>query len=156
MKNTEWDSSVKNAALDFMLSKMPDLPFSPRVSCEIPSNSATHLTRPADWCVFKLSAMIRHFNTSKSDCTVCLIWAKKSSSVRLSVMLGLIIFPVTTSKFAIKHFVPCRSYSYSCFRICPAFMGKSAALRPNAWIPVFSSVLTVFMPSPSHFSPASL
>ena len=132
MKKTEWLSSAKNSALFFWLSRIPDFPFSPSLSSDIPFKCATHLTKLSDWCVFKLSAMNRHLSTSGWDSTVCFVWSQKSFSVRVSVMLGLIICPLTTSKFAIKHCVPCRSYSYSRFRGWPTLIGKSAAVRSKA------------------------
>lgn len=51
--------------------------------------------------------------------------------------------PVATSKFAVRHCVPCRRYSNSRRSGTPGRIGFAGAFRSNAWIPGFSSTDTV-------------
>ena len=107
----------------------------------MPHASATYSTRLSDWCVFKLSTMNTH-PAKGSAPTVCSTCAAKSRSVRVGPSVGATMQPHQTSRLAVRHSVPYRTYS--CSRPCtrPGPMGTSGYFRPSAWMPVFSSVLT--------------
>ena len=75
------------------------------------------------------------------------MWAAKSFSPRVAWTVGAITRPVATSKFPIKHGVPCRLYSNSIFSVWPGRIGLVGAIRSFAWTPVISSTHTVWTPS---------
>ena len=81
-----------------------------------------------------------------SVATVCSMCAAKSPSVRVGPSVGAMMQPHQISRLAVRHSVPCRMYS--CSRPCtrPGPMGMSGYFRSSAWMPVFSSMLTTWMP----------
>ena len=52
------------------------------------------------------------------------MWARKSASVRVSPMEGVVMRPVAISKLAISACVPWRSYSNSTASGCPGPIGR--------------------------------
>src|SRR5271166_3177345 len=146
-----WLRSDKKAcrlATDF---KIPRTPFLPNFS-SIPHTLATQFTRVSEQWMFKLSNTNTH-DASGSVRTVRSMWLAKSASVRVGPMLGAINSPVVTTKLPIRLKVPCRVYSNSIRWQCSGIIGRLWALRSNAWMPVISSVLTVWVPrSEEHTS----
>jgi len=82
--------------------------------------------------------------TSGSVDIVCWMWAKKSSSLRVSRIEGATILPVATATLAIRHCVPWRIYSNSWRSTAPGRIGSR--FRSKACIPVSSSVHTTWTP----------
>ena len=72
--------------------------------------------------------------------------AELSSSVRVGPSVGAMTLPVATSRFAIKHVVPLRMYSNSRRSSRPGRIGRVGAARSSAWMLVFSSVETTWVP----------
>src|SRR5262249_21620168 len=106
-----WLGSLRNAARLACDFNTPLFSFCPRSSV-IPQASATYSTSASDGCLFKLSPMNTH-PANGSVATVCSTGALKSSSVRVGPLLGAITQPHQSSRLAVRHSVPCRTYSDS-------------------------------------------
>src|SRR6478609_1878380 len=124
--------------------RMPVLSLTPNSSL-MPQRRATRRTSDSDWCVLSRSVAKTH-SASGSVATVRSMCAAKSASVRVGPTLGATIRPSTTSKLAIKHCVPWRTYSNSRRSTWPGRIGSVGAARSRAWMPVISSVLTTCPP----------
>src|SRR3954452_10264027 len=122
-----WLGSLKNSARLACDFSTPPFSFCPR-SSSIPHACATYSTRLSDWCVFRLSTMNTH-PPNGSVFTVCSTCALKSCSVRVGPMLGAISQPHQTSRLAIRHSVPCRTYSNSRFCARPGPAGPSGVVE---------------------------
>ena len=119
------------------------LPFTPR-SIVMPKSLATKITSDSDWCVLRWSSTITQPSSGAVTMTFSIFFTK-STSVRVGFNIGAIISPVATFKLPIKHVVPWRSSLYSRFSTKPGIIGFVGASRSSGWIPVFSSMLTVWM-----------
>lgn len=98
--------------------------------------------------MFKLSST-KIQPASTSVLMSCSMLRAKSFSSRVGCNVGDSTLPVATLKFAVRHKVPCRSYSNSRRSINPGRAGLVGAVRSRACIPVFSSVLTTCVPAAS-------
>src|SRR4029450_10410775 len=123
---------------------MPALYFVPR-SAVSPQRVATKRTSDSDWWVFNWSVTKPH-PAAGSVATVWSMCAVKSASVRVGPTVGATRRPWTTSKLAMRHCVPWRTYSNSRRSTWPGRPGSVGAARSRAWIPVISSVLTTCPP----------
>src|SRR3954466_12390762 len=138
-----WLDSDRNACRLATDLSTPRLPFLPR-SVETSHPLATSFTQLAEQWMFKLSTTNTH-EPSESVATVCSMWLAKSASVRVGPIVGLSNSPVVTTRLAIRHNVPCRSYSNSISWHFPAIIALLGAIRSSACKPGISSTLTVWV-----------
>ena len=127
------------------LLRMPSFPLWPS-SSSAQHCSATNRTRLSDLCVFRPSHT-KVQDAPGSVSTNARTAFTKSSSVRVGFRYGFSIRPVATSKNPIRLVVPWRIYSNSMQAGLPGITGLSGYLCSNAWIPVISSMDTVWPPA---------
>lgn len=139
-----WLSSLKNACLLFIDSKMPRFLVTPRWLL-IPHSSAIHFTISGDLWVFNWSMMNIHCPFGSVD-TLFLMNVRKSSDVRVDNKIPL-TFPLPISNDAMSVVVPCRIYSCSCFSLWFGIKGLSGSALSIDCIPDFSSTDSKWIPS---------
>lgn len=144
-KRILWPLLCRKSARLARLLRMPSFPLWPS-SSSAQHCSATNRTRLSDLCVFRPSHT-KVQDAPGSVSTNARTAFTKSSSVRVGFRYGFSIRPVATSKNPIRLVVPWRIYSNSMQAGLPGITGLSGYLCSNAWIPVISSMDTVWPPA---------
>ncbi len=131
-----------------MRKRMPDSPLTPK-SLWILQCWATKRTRDSDWWILSWSTRKIH-PASGSVSIVLLMCLQKSSSVRVVPTVGVITWPLAICQLAISATTPWRIYSNSMRSTRPSFIGWAGYALSKAWMPVFSSLLTKWIPLSSN------